>query len=117
MEMCCGHTRNTNYCSYCGKRLRTDIESLLVYLETRAQSVSTGNWEAWADAVRKLQNEYDRILTFEESEKLLIQKALKKTKGNRSKAAKLLDVSERTFYRKLDIYGLREQNDGNMRKL
>jgi len=38
-------------------------------------------------------------------EKVLIQNALKKTQGNKSKAAKLLGISERSLWYKLGIYG------------
>jgi DNA-binding NtrC family response regulator len=42
-----------------------------------------------------------------EMEKNLIQETLNKTGGNKRKTAKLLGLSERTLYRKLDRYGLR----------
>lgn len=38
------------------------------------------------------------------AEKMRITKALKECDGNRSKAAKLLGIPRRTFYRKLDLY-------------
>lgn len=38
-------------------------------------------------------------------EKVLIQNALKRTQGNKSKAAKLLGISERSLWYKLGIYG------------
>jgi len=46
------------------------------------------------------------VPSFEETEKFLIQQALKKFEGNRRKASKALGVSERTLYRKLDQYDL-----------
>ncbi len=42
-----------------------------------------------------------------EMEKKLIQETLMKTGGNKRKAAKLLGLSERTLYRKINKYGLR----------
>jgi two-component system response regulator HydG len=39
-------------------------------------------------------------------EKEFIINALKETGGNKSKAAKLLNMNERTFYRKLKLYNL-----------
>lgn len=39
-------------------------------------------------------------------EKSAIEQALRKTQGNRREAAKILGISERTLYRKIDEYGL-----------
>ena len=44
----------------------------------------------------------------EDAERLLISRALKLYKGNRRKAAEALGVSERTLYRKIDQYDLKE---------
>ena len=46
------------------------------------------------------------IRPMREVEKELIRKALQRTGGNRKQAAKMLEIPERTFYRKLDKYGL-----------
>lgn len=48
----------------------------------------------------------DEIPSIENTEKFLIQKALKKYEGNRRKASDALGISERTLYRKLDQYGI-----------
>ncbi|MFN1834454.1 sigma-54 interaction domain-containing protein [Balneola sp. MJW-20] len=48
----------------------------------------------------------DIIPSIEDTEKFLIQQALKKFDGNRRKASETLGISERTLYRKLDQYGL-----------
>ena len=45
-------------------------------------------------------------LSFEEGEKILIERALRKHKGNISYAAKELGVGRQTLYRKIDQYGL-----------
>ena len=47
-------------------------------------------------------------MSLEDMEKELIQKTLKEVKGNRKKASKILGIGERTLYRKIDKYGLRE---------
>lgn len=61
------------------------------------------------------ENEEDEIKDFfsgedlpsmEATEKFLIELALKKYKSNRRKAAEVLGMSERTLYRKLDLYDL-----------
>lgn len=46
------------------------------------------------------------IPSIEQTEKFLIEQALKKFDGNRRKASEALGISERTLYRKLDQYGL-----------
>ena len=40
-------------------------------------------------------------------EKRLISEALAASKGNKAKAAKLLEISERSLWNKLDLYQLR----------
>jgi transcriptional regulator with PAS, ATPase and Fis domain len=50
--------------------------------------------------------ENDRIPSIEETEKFLIEQALKRFEGNRRKASETLGISERTLYRKLDQYDL-----------
>jgi len=45
--------------------------------------------------------------TLEEMEKELIIKTLSHVGGNRTTAARILEIAERTLYRKLDKYGLR----------
>lgn len=47
-------------------------------------------------------------MSLEEMEKELIRKTLKEVNGNRKKAAQILGIGERTLYRKIDKYGLRE---------
>jgi DNA-binding NtrC family response regulator len=44
--------------------------------------------------------------TMAEVERLVIESALRETRGNRRKAAELLDIGERTLYRKLKDYGV-----------
>jgi DNA-binding NtrC family response regulator len=41
-----------------------------------------------------------------EIERTAIENALRETRGNRRKAAELLDIGERTLYRKLKEYNL-----------
>ena len=55
----------------------------------------------------KKENDGD-ILSIRDLEKDAIVKALDKTKGSKRKAAKLLNISERTLYRKLKEYDLTE---------
>jgi transcriptional regulator with PAS, ATPase and Fis domain len=48
------------------------------------------------------------VLSIRDLEKDAIRKALDKTKGSKRKAARLLNISERTLYRKLKEYDLVE---------
>jgi transcriptional regulator with PAS, ATPase and Fis domain len=48
----------------------------------------------------------DQVTSIEEMEKQMIQKALRKYDGNKRKAARALQISERTLYRKLKEHNL-----------
>jgi DNA-binding NtrC family response regulator len=45
-------------------------------------------------------------MTMAEIERAAIEAALRDTRGNRRKAAEMLDIGERTLYRKLRDYGI-----------
>jgi len=47
-------------------------------------------------------------MSMKEIEKKVIERTLKKTNGNKSRAAEILNIGVRTLYRKLDAYGLRD---------
>ena len=51
-------------------------------------------------------------MTMAEIEKAAILGALRQTRGNRRKAAELLDIGERTMYRKLKEYQVPEEYQG-----
>jgi DNA-binding NtrC family response regulator len=44
-----------------------------------------------------------------EAERLIIQAALRETRGNRRRAAEMLGIGERTLYRKIKEYKLPEE--------
>jgi DNA-binding NtrC family response regulator len=48
--------------------------------------------------------EVDEVIPIDKLEKRAIENALDFTRGNKRKAAKLLNISERTLYRKLKEY-------------
>ncbi len=48
-------------------------------------------------------------MTMAEIERLAIEAALRETRGNRRKAAEILDIGERTMYRKLKEYGVPDE--------
>jgi DNA-binding NtrC family response regulator len=45
-------------------------------------------------------------MTMAEIERVAIEAALRETRGNRRRAAEILDIGERTLYRKLRDYGI-----------
>jgi len=49
--------------------------------------------------------------TIQELERELIRNTLLMVEGNRRKAAEILGIGERTLYRKIDEYGLREPGE------
>lgn len=49
--------------------------------------------------------------TIQELERELIRNTLQVVEGNRRKAAEILGIGERTLYRKIDEYGLRDQDE------
>ncbi len=55
----------------------------------------------------------DKLPTLEKAERDLILRALEQTNWNKRKAAKLLDISERTLYRKIKEYGFDTSEDEN----
>ncbi|MFC2103883.1 sigma-54-dependent transcriptional regulator [Bacteroidota bacterium] len=59
---------------------------------------------ALSDSVQK--NLYDDVLNLTELEKETIKKAIRKSKGNMSKASELLGISRTTLYFKISKYGL-----------
>jgi DNA-binding NtrC family response regulator len=53
-------------------------------------------------------------MTMAEIERAAIEAALKETRGNRRKAAEILDIGERTLYRKLRDYGIAPEELANI---
>jgi len=51
-------------------------------------------------------------LSLENAERLLIERTLQATAGNRQQAAQMLGIGQRTLYRKLKQYGLAQPTDG-----
>ncbi len=52
--------------------------------------------------------EFDDIMSIDEMERIMIEKALSKTGWNRKKAAEILGISERTLRNKIKEFGLKE---------
>jgi len=77
--------------------------------ENRASgSISRQSHPALSEDQKKVLRLFEKsdLPSLEEMEKFLIRQALEKYAGNRRKAARILGMSERTLYRKIDQYGL-----------
>jgi two-component system, NtrC family, response regulator AtoC len=75
----------------------------------RARSLRTkvNQWIAEQQQKVKVQEDPDEaFLTLEEIKKRHVIRALKKTKGNRSKAAKILGIDRKTLFRMVERFGL-----------
>ena len=66
---------------------------------------------AWRDELPDDYYARSNTESISDMEKELIDQALAKTNGNKRKAAKILGMSERTLYRKINKYGLRNEQD------
>src|SRR5262249_56563728 len=55
----------------------------------------------------------DEGLSLESLERELILKALEKAKGNKSQAARLLGLTRRTLYSRMEKHGLRKPGEGD----
>ncbi|HEX9916658.1 MAG TPA: sigma-54 dependent transcriptional regulator [candidate division Zixibacteria bacterium] len=78
--------------------LKSEIESLRQALQ--------GNFEK--SSVYEKDKEIPAQQSLEEMERELIVRTLRSVRGNRKRAASLLGIGQRTLYRKLDKYGLKE---------
>jgi DNA-binding NtrC family response regulator len=91
------------------RELRTAIEHAVILCRSERISlrdlprpVSAGARDGFGDT-KLLQG---KDLTVKEAEKQLIERALKETGGNRTRAAQKIGMSRRTFHRKLHQYHL-----------
>lgn len=60
----------------------------------------------WPDGDSKLKGKTTKSLNLDENEKVLIEKAIEKYKGNISSAAKELGINRSTLYKKMEKYGI-----------
>lgn len=86
----------------------TVMNELQQYLDS-GQSISSSN----DSSHEEIYSQAEEVTSFEEqpktkkeSEKIMIEEALKRNKGNRNKTATELGISDRTLYRKINEYGL-----------
>lgn len=90
--------------------MRKDILELKDYVMNRHQEPQQVHLlppSMHGDTLRNVKNEMvEELPSIEEMEKSLINEALRRTGGRRREAAKALQISERTLYRKIKEYGL-----------
>lgn len=84
------------------RELKHTVEKAVILCEStilRAEDFFSSN---------KTTHEYrlNSVETLADAERLILEKALTKAKGNLSKAAKILDISRSTLYSKMSKYGL-----------
>lgn len=86
----------------------TVMNELQQYLDS-GQSISSSN----DSSHEEIYTQAEEVTSFEEqpktkkeSEKIMIEEALRRNKGNRNKTATELGISDRTLYRKINEYGL-----------
>jgi len=87
------------------REMRTAIEHAVVLC--RGEKISARDLPPSVRGGRAdLQPLQDKTLTVKDAEKQLIERALKETDGNRTRAAQKIGMSRRTFHRKLHAYHL-----------
>jgi len=91
--------------------LKMSVEDIRTYLmgsQPRQKSYPDLHVPFMAEVMnnKEDESETESILPIHEMERIQIQKALRLTKGNKKRAAKLLNIGERTLYRKIKEYNL-----------
>lgn len=98
------------------RELRTAIEHAVVLC--RGEKIASRDLPPWVRAnaaepsappTQAVEPAAPTDLTVKQAEKQLIIRALKQTDGNRSEAARMLGISRRSLYRKLEAYQLEGQ--------
>lgn len=84
------------------RELQNSVERAVVLCEDKVLNIN----HFFADPTEKTSKMTDEILNLNEMEKILIDKALKKHKGNITRAACDLGLERNALYRRLNKYGL-----------
>ena len=64
------------------------------------------NYHCWPNGEQKINKSVAKSLNLDENEKVIIEKAIQKYKGNISLAAKELGINRSTLYKKMEKYGI-----------
>ena len=92
------------------RQLRNVIENMVVLSGGEKLAVGDLPVEIYSPPGRITDGQFGELagISIEEAEKQLIRNTLKMLGGNREKAANILGIGERTLYRKIKEYGLKE---------
>ena len=92
------------------RQLRNVIENMAVLAEGDRLTVDDLPPEIHRAPDQMASQQLDKLagISLEDAEKQLIANTLKMVEGNREQAAKILGIGERTLYRKIKEYGLKE---------
>ena len=92
------------------RQLRNVIENMVVLCGGEKLTVDNLPAEIYSPPTRITDGQFGELagISIEEAEKQLIRNTLKMLGGNREKAANILGIGERTLYRKIKEYGLKE---------
>ena len=85
---------------------REMIYRALIEIKKDLMDLKSMAWHYGNDYQPEHESKVEEIVPIEKLEKEAIENALKFTRGNKRKAAKLLKISERTLYRKLKEYDI-----------
>jgi two-component system response regulator HydG len=89
------------------RELRNAVEHMVVM--EKGPTITTDDLPETVTGARQEPRSIDALagMSLEDVERELIRNTLVLTEGNREAAAKILDIGERTLYRKINKYGLR----------
>ena len=92
------------------RQLRNVVENMVVLTERDKLGLDDlpGDIHRRDDAIAVAQMSHLAGISLEDAEKQLIDNTLKMVGGNREQAAKILGIGERTLYRKIKEYGLKQ---------
>ncbi|HDY64796.1 MAG TPA: sigma-54-dependent Fis family transcriptional regulator, partial [Phycisphaerae bacterium] len=92
------------------RQLHNVIENMVVLGSGEKLTIENLPVEIYSPPSRTTDGQFGELagISIEEAEKQLIRNTLKMLGGNREKAANILGIGERTLYRKIKEYGLKE---------
>ena len=93
------------------RELKNAIENMVVTCPGKVLEVEDLPGHIRPDGVGGSVGGFPVGTTIQELEKELIRNTLQVVEGNRRKAAEILGIGERTLYRKIDEYDLREKDE------
>lgn len=84
------------------RELQHTIEKAVILCDSN----TIQNYHCWPDGEQKTTRSVAKSLNLDENEKVIIEKAIQKYKGNISSAAKELGINRSTLYKKMEKYGI-----------